>query len=84
VVASEDVTHGKPDPEVFLIAADRAGIAPEHCVVFEDAVYGVEAARAGGMKCVGVLTTHADKGLPGADRQVRQLDELPLDGSKPV
>lgn len=84
VVASEDVTHGKPDPEVFLIAAERAGTAPEQCVVFEDAVYGIEAATAAGMKSVGVLTTHADKGLPDADLQVRQLDELPLDGSKPV
>lgn len=84
VVASEDVTRGKPDPEVFLIAAAKAGLPPEHCVVFEDAVYGIEAARAGGMKSVGVLTTHADQGLPGADRQVRQLDELPLDGSRPV
>jgi len=84
VVASEDVTHGKPDPEVFLIAAERAGVAPEHCVVFEDATYGIEAAKAGGMKSVGVLTTHAEQGLPDADLQVHQLDDLPLDGSKPV
>lgn len=84
VVASEDVTKGKPDPEVFLIAARKAGKDPEDCVVFEDAVYGIQAAIAGGMKSVGVLTTHADKGLPEADREVRQLDELPLDGSKPV
>jgi beta-phosphoglucomutase family hydrolase len=84
VVASEDVTRGKPDPEVFLIAAQKAGKDPADCVVFEDAVYGIEAAKAGGMACVGVLTTHADKGLPDADRQVRQLDELPLDGSRPV
>lgn len=84
VVASEDVTNGKPDPEVFLIAAQKAAVPPEHCVVFEDAVYGIEAAKAGGMKSVGVLTTHAEQGLPGADRQVKQLDHLPLDGSKPV
>jgi HAD superfamily hydrolase (TIGR01509 family) len=84
VVASEDVTHGKPDPEVFLIASEKAGVTPEHCVVFEDAVYGIEAAKAGGMKSVGVLTTHAESGLPDADRQVQQLDELPLDGTKPV
>lgn len=84
MVASEDVKKGKPDPEVFLIAADKAGFAPEHCVVFEDAVYGIQAAKAGGMKSVGVLTTHAESGLPEADRQVKILDELPLDGSKPV
>lgn len=84
VVASEDVTRGKPDPEVFLIAAQKAGMDPAGCVVFEDAVYGIEAAKAGGMKSVGVLTTHAEKGLPEADREVRLLDELPLDGSRPV
>jgi len=84
VVSSEDVSRGKPDPEVFLLAAAKAGVEPGQCVVFEDAVYGIEAAKAGGMKCVGVLTTHADTGLPDADKQVHQLDELPLDGSKPV
>lgn len=84
IVSSEDVTCGKPDPEVFLKAAKHAGQPPERCVVFEDAVYGIEAAKAGGMYAVGVLTTHPDTGLPGADRWIKQLDELPLDGSFPI
>lgn len=48
------ITHTKPDPEIFLLAAKRLGITPDKCVVFEDAEAGVEAAIAAGMKCVGV------------------------------
>lgn len=76
VVSAEDVTRGKPDPQVFLAAADRLGVAPSACVVVEDAPAGVEAARRAGMRAVGVLTGHQD--LP-ADLVVRTLDELPDD-----
>jgi beta-phosphoglucomutase len=48
------ITHTKPDPEIFLLAAKKLNVAPAHCVVFEDAEAGVEAALAAGMKCVGV------------------------------
>ena len=48
------ITHSKPDPEIFLLAAHKLGIAPHECVVFEDAEAGVEAALAAGMKCIGV------------------------------
>jgi beta-phosphoglucomutase len=54
VVDGTMVTHSKPDPEIFLLAAKKLGIAPKDCVVFEDAEAGVEAAIAAGMKCVGV------------------------------
>ncbi len=83
VVSAEDVSYGKPDPEVFVKAAAIAELPPEKCVVFEDAPYGIEAAVAGGMRSVGVLTTHEKQGLPGADRWVDRLDELPLDGQFP-
>jgi beta-phosphoglucomutase family hydrolase len=56
VVGAADVARGKPNPDVFLLAAERCRVAPEHCIVFEDAPLGVEAARRAGMKCV-VLTT---------------------------
>ena len=56
VVGAADVARGKPHPDVFLLAAERCGVAPEHCIVFEDAPLGVEAARRAGMRCV-VLTT---------------------------
>ena len=56
VVGAADVARGKPNPDVFLLAAERCGVAPEHCIVFEDAPLGVEAARRAGMRCI-VLTT---------------------------
>ena len=76
LVSAEDVSRGKPDPEVFLKAAARIGIPPSRCVVFEDAPMGVQAALAGGMKAVGVAGTH-DRGiLEKAHRVVGRLDEL--------
>ena len=56
VVGAADVARGKPNPDVFLLAAERCGAEPENCIVFEDAPLGVEAARRAGMRCV-VLTT---------------------------
>jgi HAD superfamily hydrolase (TIGR01509 family) len=76
IVTAEDVTLGKPDPEVFVKAAERLGLAPAQCVVFEDAFVGIEAARAGGMKVVGVATTHPIDALHGTDRAVHRLDQL--------
>ncbi len=77
MVTSEDVTHGKPHPDVFLRAAAKTGIAPARCIVFEDALAGIEAGRAGGMKVVGVATTHELGVLESkVDRVVHRLDEL--------
>lgn len=55
---SEDVTHGKPNPEVFLIAAETLCIPPDQCVVFEDSPHGIEAAKKAGMKTVALTTSH--------------------------
>lgn len=76
IVTAEDVTKGKPDPQVFLTAASRIERAPERCVVFEDAHVGIAAARAGGMRVVGVATTHPAEELHDADIAVARLDEL--------
>ena len=54
VVTPEDVVHGKPAPDMFLLAARKMGVAPERCLVFEDATPGFEAAKAAGMQCVRV------------------------------
>ena len=72
-MSADDVHRGKPDPEVFLIAATRLGVAPEHCIVVEDAQHGIEAARAAGMKSIGV--NQNDKQL-SADVVVRSLEFL--------
>ena len=76
IVSAEDVKRGKPDPEVFLLAAGRIGIPPARCVVFEDAPMGIEAALAGGMRAVGVAGTHGTPILAKAHRVVRRLDDL--------
>lgn len=80
MVTSEDVVHGKPHPAVFLQAAAKIERPPQRCIVFEDAFAGIEAARAGGMKVVGVATTHPAEVLePRVDRVVQRLDELSID-----
>jgi beta-phosphoglucomutase family hydrolase len=79
VVTAEDVQHGKPDPEVFLTAAARIGIPPQRCVVFEDALVGIEAAHRGGMLVVAVATTNPIDLLKAADFAVHRLDELTVD-----
>ncbi len=72
VVTAEDVTAGKPDPDVFLTAAARLGVPPARCIVVEDAAAGIEAARRAGMRAVGV-SPHVTL---EADVSVRSLDEL--------
>ncbi len=79
IVSAEDVSHGKPDPEVFLAAAERIGLDPSQCVVFEDALVGIEAAHRGGMKVVAVATTNPIEALGSADIAVHRLDELTVD-----
>ncbi|MFM2083416.1 MAG: hypothetical protein RLY95_234, partial [Pseudomonadota bacterium] len=56
---------GKPEPAIFLEAAKRLGFAPSECVVFEDAPFGIEAARRGGMQAVALTTTHTAAELAG-------------------
>ena len=78
VVAAEDVRRGKPDPEVYLLAALRLGVTPEHCLVFEDAVVGVQAARSAGMRAIGVSTAHTEDELraAGAERAVADFEGM--------
>ncbi|MEY2963658.1 MAG: beta-phosphoglucomutase [Bacteroidota bacterium] len=56
IIDGNNVVNGKPHPEVFLRGAEALGLEPHECVVFEDSIAGVEAAAAGGMKCVGIGT----------------------------
>ena len=75
LVAAEDVSEGKPDPEVFLRAAHRLGVPPDRCVVVEDAEAGIEAARRGGMANVGV----GGGAVGAANVVVATLADLPPD-----
>ena len=76
MVAAEDVQRGKPDPQVFLMAAELLGVATYRCVVVEDAAAGVEGARSAGMRSIGVGAKHAELGATVA---VSSLVELPED-----
>lgn len=75
-MASEDVTKHKPDPQVYLTSAERLGVKPENCVVFEDSFSGVSAALNAGMKVVGVLTSHSLSELPPCNEYIKDYQEM--------
>ncbi len=76
ITSAEDVERGKPDPQVFLIAARKLGVPPDRSIVVEDAPAGIEGARRAGMCSIGVLTTQRSL---AADLVVDRLDRLPPD-----
>jgi beta-phosphoglucomutase len=73
IVTGHDFVHGKPAPDVFLTAAERLGVSPARCVVFEDAAAGIEAAHAGGMKAIGV---GHPANIAAAERRIADLSEI--------
>ena len=81
IVDGNAVTASKPDPEVFLQCAKSLGMIPAHCVVFEDAVAGIAAAKAAGMKVIGIgeasILTEADEVIPGLyEMNIEKLFQL--------
>jgi beta-phosphoglucomutase family hydrolase len=76
VITGHDVTKGKPSPQVFLVAAQRLGVEPQNCLVFEDAVAGVKAAKSAGMYCVAITSTHPREKLAEADLVVDSLEKV--------
>ena len=76
VICGSDVSHGKPDPEVFLSGASALGLKPARCVVIEDAFAGIEAAQRAGMKVVGVATTNPLHSLNQCDMAVVSLEQV--------
>lgn len=79
VITGEDVVHKKPNPEIFLLAASKLGLAPQHCLVVEDAVSGVAAAKAAGAVCLALTTSFARRQLQDADFFAPSLAEVPDD-----
>jgi beta-phosphoglucomutase-like phosphatase (HAD superfamily) len=72
-----DVTRGKPDPQVFVLAAERLAVPPRRCAVVEDAPLGIAAAKAAGMASVGLVSTgRTREGLAQADLVVDSLAEV--------
>jgi beta-phosphoglucomutase len=83
IVSMEDTSRGKPDPEVFLLGAEKLGVSPDRCIVLEDAPVGIQAAKAGGMRAVGVTFVghHSVETLQaaGADLVVPTLEMVTVE-----
>ena len=79
IISDKDVTEGKPNPQVFLLAAERLGVGPRDCIVIEDAVAGVTAAKRAGMYCLAVTSTHPRQSLMAADLVVDTLEAISAD-----
>lgn len=81
IVDASMIRHGKPNPEIYLTAAERVGVAPSRCVVFEDAFAGIEAGLRAGMKVVALATTHTRTELKdsGASLVVDDFTRLTVD-----
>jgi sugar-phosphatase len=76
LVAAEDVTRGKPDPEAYRAGATRLELDPARCVVVEDSPEGIQAAQAAGARVVALLTTHAAEEMPAVEWTVPNLEAL--------
>lgn len=78
IVGGDEGIAGKPEPDLFLEAARRVGAKPQECIVFEDAPFGIEAARRAGMRAVAICSTHAPEELAGPHviAQVRDYEQL--------
>jgi beta-phosphoglucomutase-like phosphatase (HAD superfamily) len=77
-VTGEAVLNKKPAPDIFLMAAEKLGVIPAECIVVEDAVNGLQAAKAAGMRCVAVATTFPAGQLLEADRVRDSITEVLL------
>jgi HAD superfamily hydrolase (TIGR01509 family) len=76
ILSGAELSAGKPDPTLFLMAAEAVGLAPARCVVVEDSPAGVEAAGRAGMRCIAVATTHKREALTAADRVFDGLTQM--------
>jgi HAD superfamily hydrolase (TIGR01509 family) len=77
-ILSAEFMPGKPDPAIFLEAAKMLDVNPANCLVIEDAIPGVKAAKEAGMRCLAVATTNTIQSLSSADRAVTSLDQISL------
>lgn len=78
IVGAEDVAKGKPEPEIYLLAARKLKLLPNQCLVIEDTVSGVEAAKSAGMICIAITNTVGKKELIGADKIVDNISEIKI------
>src|SRR5260221_7240673 len=76
IVGDEHIQKGKPDPEIYIKAAEQLHVHPTECLVFEDAPLGVLSAQKAGMKVIGVLTSYKLNELPGVEFGIKSFDEI--------
>jgi sugar-phosphatase len=81
LITADDVKRGKPNPEVYLLAAARLDVRPEKCVVIEDAPAGISAAHAAGMRVIAVASTHSQAELGEADVRAERLADIEISRS---
>lgn len=82
LVTADDVTSGKPDPQPYLLAAQRLGIDPQDCLVVEDAPAGIRAGKSAGMTVIGVASTHSPDALGQADAIAQRLQAIHISSGK--
>ena len=80
IVSGEDLDKGKPDPQTFLVAAQKLGVHPNECVVIEDAQYGIKAAKVAGMYCI-AIPYHGNgmdhtQDISAADIELNSLNDI--------
>ena len=78
IISGKDVSKGKPNPEGFLLASKRLAVRANNCLVIEDAVSGVAAAKKAGMGCIAVTNSHPSASLKQADLVVDSLKEVSI------
>ncbi len=82
IVTGDEVVHGKPDPEIYLKAANLLGVEPTDCLVFEDSASGIKAAKAAGMKVVGITTSLSHDVLSSVDKIIDDFTEVSIEELK--
>lgn len=79
VIKGSDITHGKPHPEMYQLAAKELGLPAEKCIAFEDATVGITSAGGAGMKVIALTTTHTPEELTGADWIVKDYEGIRME-----
>lgn len=82
IVTAEDIVKGKPNPEVYLKIATLLNVKPDDCLVFEDSLAGINAAKSAGMKVIGITTSHTSEELNKADTTITDFTHISLDKTK--
>ncbi len=78
IITADDVAHGKPNPEPYLLAAKKLKLAPRECIAIEDSINGIASAKAAGMACIAITNTYPKNRLTQADLIVSKFSEIDL------